>query len=104
MNNQNEIISEVCWYPIRPTEKGLIGFASLLFGKLSLNSISVYTTPNGDYRLLFPNKQLLNGKEINIFYPIDNDTYELIKEAVVKKIEAVMKGENYGNQDIGNHD
>lgn len=87
------IISEVCFYPLRPNEKGLIGFASLTFdNKLSLQSIAVYTRPDGsDYRLLFPSKQLPNGREINIFYPINKDTSELIKEAIVKKIEELAE-------------
>ncbi len=92
------IISEVCFYPLRPNEKGLIGFASCLFdGKLSLNSIAVYTTLNGDIRLVFPNKLLPNSKEISLFYPINAETYNLIKEAVVKKIEELTekaKGES----------
>ncbi len=86
------IISEVCFYPLRPNEKGLIGFASCLFEeKLSLNSIAVYTTPNGDIRLVFPNKILPNSKEINLFYPINTETYGLIKEAIVKKMEELTE-------------
>ena len=93
------MISEVRFYPICPTDKGLIGFASCLFdGKLSLQSISVYTTLSGDIRLVFPNKRLPNSKEVNIFYPINRTTYEEIREAVVKKIEEltekVSRGKN----------
>lgn len=86
------IISEVTFYPLKPDEKGLIGFASCLFdNKFSLNSIAVYTTPIGDIRLLFPSKILPNGKEVNIFYPINKGTYELIKEAIAKKIEELAE-------------
>lgn len=85
-------ISEVNFYPLRPTEKGLIGIAGCLFdNKLSLNSISVYLTPTGDIRLLFPNRILPNSKEINIFYPINKETYDLIKEAVIRKIKALTE-------------
>lgn len=81
-------IKSVTFYPLRPTEKGLIGIAGCLFdNKLALNSISVYLTPTGDIRLLFPNKVLPNSKEINIYYPINKETYDLIKEAVIKKIK-----------------
>jgi len=94
------IIREVTFYPLRPNDKGLIGFAScLLDGKLSLNSIAVYTKPSGGFRLLFPTKQLPNGKAISIVYPIDKETYETIKEAIVKKIEELtekVKGEYDG--------
>lgn len=93
------IVSEVTFYPLRPNEKGLIGFATCLFDeKLSLSSIAVYTKPSGELRLLFPTKQLPNGKVISIFYPIDKETHEIIKEAIIKKIEKLaekVKGENY---------
>jgi DNA-binding cell septation regulator SpoVG len=87
------LISEVTFYPLRLTEKGLIGFASLTFdNKLSLNSIAVYTRPDGDgYRLLYPSKLLLNGKQINTFFPINNEVNELIKKAVVRKIEELAE-------------
>lgn len=86
------IISQICFYPLRPNEKGLIGFASCLFDeKLSLNSIAVYTTPNGDIRLLFPRTVLPNAKEINIFYPINKETYDVIKEAIVEKIKELTE-------------
>ena len=89
----NMIIKEVVFYPLRPNDKGLIGFASCLFdNKLSLNSIAVYTRPDGsDYRLLFPSKTLANGKEINVFYPISRQVSEAIKSAVVRKIEEVTE-------------
>jgi len=96
------MISEVSFYPLRPNEKGLIGFASLIFdNRLALQSIAVYTRPDGsDYRLLFPSKQLPNGREINVFYPINKETSELIKEAVIRKIEElaekVVKRKNNG--------
>jgi DNA-binding cell septation regulator SpoVG len=100
MKTDNPIISEVCFYPLRPDEHGLIGFASCLFdGKLSLNSIAVYTKPTGDFRLLFPNKQLPNGKSISVFYPIDDQTYQVIKEAVAKKIEELSEKVRGGNKD-----
>ena len=86
------VISEVTFYPLRPTEKGLIGIASCLFnGQLSLNSISVYLTPSGDIRLLFPDKILPNSKKINIFYPVNNKAYEAIKEAVKAKLKILIE-------------
>jgi len=93
-------ISEVCVYPIKPTEKGLIAFASLIFeNKLSLNSIAVYTRPDGsDIRLLFPTKLLPNGKEMNIFYPINREVYEDIKEAIIKKMEELVGKTKGGSQ------
>lgn len=82
-------ISEVCFFPLRPNERGLIGIASCLFDhQLSLNSISVYTKLDGSgFRLLFPSKVLPNGREVNIFYPVNRQVAEIIEEAIAKKIE-----------------
>ena len=104
IENMSEIkINEVTFYPLRPTEKGLIGIASCLFdNKLSLNSISVYLTPTGDIRLLFPNTHLQNGKEINVFYPINNETYEALRRAIAQKIENVTK-EMIGDKNNAGH-
>lgn len=93
MNRQDEKITEVCWFPIRPTEKGLIGYASLRYGQLSLNSIAVLTRPDGNYRISFPSKQLPNGKVIDIFYPIDSETYEMFLDAIVNKIKSIVSNE-----------
>ncbi len=86
-------ISEVTFYPLRPNEKGHIGFASCLFdGRLSLNGIAVYTSlTDHSYRLLFPSRFLPNGREINLFYPIDKETYQVIKDAVIEKIEELAE-------------
>jgi len=89
-SSEKTVIKEVTFYPIKPTEKGLIGFASCLFNdRLSLNSIAVYSTSSGDIRLVFPDKILPNAKKIHLFYPVDNDTYEEIKQAIYRKIEDV---------------
>ena len=93
-------VSEVAFYPIRPTEKGLIGFASVLFdNQLSLNSIAIYTKPAGNgIRCLFPSKRLINGKEISLFYPINKLAANTIMEAIAKKIEEVAeKAEDFEN-------
>ena len=90
--NALPIISEVTFLPLRISPKGLIGISSLLFdNRISLNSISVYSTPDGDIRLLFPISALRNGKQINTYYPIDKNTYELMRVAVAKKIEEIQK-------------
>ena len=86
------VISQVTFFPLRPTEKGLIGIASCLFNnQLSLNSISVYSTLSGDIRLLFPDKVLPNSKRINIYYPVNKHVYEAIKDAVDSKLRELAK-------------
>lgn len=80
------IITEPTFLPLKPNEKGLIGIASVLYNNsLSLNCISVYLRPNGDLRLVFPIKTLPNSKEINVYYPVNKETYEAIKKAIVDK-------------------
>ncbi len=91
------LITEVNIYPIRPKD-GLVAFASCLFdGKLSLNSIAIYTKPDGNgYRLVYPAKTLPNGKQINLFYPINKETADIIHKVIISKYEKltekVMKG------------
>jgi DNA-binding cell septation regulator SpoVG len=86
------VITDISIYPIRP-KQGLVGFASCVFNnQLSLNSIAIYTRPDGsDYRLVYPQKILPNGKAINVFYPINRETGKAIKEAIAKEFEKVKK-------------
>ncbi|MDP1852914.1 MAG: septation protein SpoVG family protein [Candidatus Omnitrophota bacterium] len=80
------IITEPTFIPLKPNDKGLIGIASVVYNNsLSLNCISVYSRPNGDLRLVFPIKVLPNSKEINVYYPINKETYEAIRKAIVDK-------------------
>ena len=92
------LIKEINIYPVKP-KNGLIAFASCLYNnRLSLNSIAVYTRPDGNgYRLVYPSKTLPNGKTINIFYPIDRDIGQMIEKNIAKKIEKLaekVKGES----------
>lgn len=87
------VITDISYYPINPSPKGLIGFASLVIdNKLALNSIAVYTKPDGsDIRLLFANKILSNGAEVSIVHPVDSQTYKEIKDAIKDKIKEVTQ-------------
>jgi DNA-binding cell septation regulator SpoVG len=77
-------ITDVCFYPVRPTSKGLCGFASCLFNnQLALNSISIYTRPTGDgVRCVFPIKVLKTGLTVNLFYPVNDETRKAIENAI----------------------
>jgi DNA-binding cell septation regulator SpoVG len=93
------VIEEVSFLPVKPSPKGLIGFSSCLFNRsLSLNSIAVYSTTAGDIRLLFPDKVLQNGKKVNIFYPIDSETYESLRMAIKNKIKSVSEKVTKGDK------
>lgn len=92
--NSAPAISEVTFLPLRVSEKGLIGISSLLFdNRLCLNSISVYSTPNGDVRLLFPISALRNGRQVNTYFPVNSETYESMRVAVSKKIDEINEKE-----------
>jgi DNA-binding cell septation regulator SpoVG len=86
-------ITEVSIYPIRPTLKGLIGFGSVIFdSKLALNSIAIYTRPDGSgIRCVFPVKTLFNGREINVYNPVNSEVTRAITQAIESKIQEVMR-------------
>lgn len=85
-------ISEIQIIPVKP-KNGLVAFSSCVINNsISLNSIAIYSRPNGmGYRLVYPDKTLSNGKEINIFYPISRETSEIINEAIFKKYEELIE-------------
>jgi DNA-binding cell septation regulator SpoVG len=86
------VITEPVVIPVKPTEKGLLAFASCIVNNsISLNSIAIYSRPNGDFRLVYPLKILPNGKEINIFYPISKEASSIINEAIFKKLTEVLE-------------
>jgi len=83
-------ISEVNIVPIKPKD-GLIGFANIVAdGNLWLNSIAIYTRPDGTYRLLYPTK-LAGGKALNIFHPINRTTSNEIEQAIFEKCKEVFE-------------
>ena len=88
------VVTEPVVIPVKPTEKGLLAFASCtLNNALSLNSIAIYSRPNGNgYRLVYPIRKLINGKEIAIFYPISRETAKIIDNAIIGKFEEITRG------------
>ncbi|MFC1592655.1 hypothetical protein ACFL4C_01420 [Candidatus Omnitrophota bacterium] len=86
------VITEPVVIPIKPTGKGLLGFASCVVNNaISLNSIAIYSKPNGiGYRLVYPNKTLPNGKDINIYYPISRKASQIINESIFSKYTELL--------------
>lgn len=82
------IISSIVFIPIRPTEKGLIGFANLTYDEqIALNGIAVYTRLSGEgFRLVYPLKVLANGKEVNYFCPLTRSVGDILTKAVSDKV------------------
>lgn len=77
--------------PIKPTSKGLVAFASLDYEQLSLNSIAIYNRPDGNgYRLVYPNIRLINGKEINVFYPTNRNIGIEFERNISKRYNEIL--------------
>jgi hypothetical protein len=87
MNQKIDPTITVIFIPIRPTDKGCIGFVNLTYGnELALNGVAVYTKPNGDgFRLVYPlNKNIPN--ETFYFCPINREIGDLLTKAVSQKV------------------
>lgn len=84
-------ITEISLVPIPPKD-GLVAFASLTFdGSLRLNNIAVHTDiKNGGFRLCYPKKDIITGKTLYLFYPINRQAGHLITEAVSAKLENLI--------------
>ena len=95
-------ITEIQIIPIKPKD-GLVAFASCVYNSVCLQSIAIYTRADGSgYRLVYPTKILpINGKQINLFYPINKETGDKIEKAIIVAFENLMKKggkENGGKQ------
>lgn len=87
------VITEINIVPIKPKD-GLIGFANIVVdGNLWLNSIAIYTRPDGTYRLLYPTK-LASGKALNVYHPINRTASNVIEQAIFEKCEEVFERSN----------
>ncbi len=94
MTNQ---LSEIQIIPIKP-QNGLVAFASFVWDKsLYLGSIGIMTRPQGGYRLVYPTKKVAE-RNLNIFYPINRETAQLIESEVVKQFEEVMNNYDRHNR------
>lgn len=90
-------LSEIQIIPIKP-QNGLVAFASIVWGKsLYLGSIGIMTRPQGGYRLVYPTKKVAD-RSLNIFYPINRETAQLIESEVVKQFEEVMNNYDRHNR------
>lgn len=81
-------ISEIQVVPIRPKD-GLVGFASFVLNQsFYMSGIGIFLRPNGHYRLAYPTKKQATSS-LNVFYPINIQTADHIKDAVIKKFKEV---------------
>ena len=88
-------VREIQIVPCKP-QNGLIAFISLVWNnELYLSDIALYTRPEGGYRLLYPTRKLSNGKQIEIFFPINKEAGRVIEDAVIDKYcELTLKFRN----------
>lgn len=93
-------ISEVNIIPIRPKD-GLVGFASVVINDaIYLGSIGIHQKLNGNgYRLTYPTKKM-GMHNADIFYPINKTVGKAIENAILDKLNDVMKKvENHAGHD-----
>ena len=92
-------ISEVQIVPIKPNN-GLVAMASIVIeNSLYLGSIGIHTKLNGNgYRITYPTKSL-NGKNFNVFHPINRKVALQIEEAVIAKADKVLSYQNEKSND-----
>ena len=92
MNNPLPTITEISVIPIPPKD-GHIGFASLTFdGRIRLNNIAIYTNiKNGGFRLSYPTKEIITGKSLYLYFPVNRETGDLITKAVSAELEKLIK-------------
>ena len=96
MCQKSDLTISAVFIPIRPTCKGLIGFANLTYNnQLALNGIAVYTRPSGDgVRLVYPLiKNIPN--ETHYFCPLNRNVGEAITESINKIVVALRDKANY---------
>lgn len=88
-------ISEVQIVPVRPND-GLVAFGSCVINNsLFIGNIAIYTSPTRpeNFRLVYPDKILPNGKRIHCAHPINRAAGEIISRAIIGKFkELVSKG------------
>ena len=84
-------ISEIELTPIRG-KSGLTFFAScLLDQKFFVGNIAVFTKRDGSgFRCVYPTKVLSNGKQIPIFYPVNEEVGDEIQSAISTKATQLL--------------
>lgn len=86
------VVKEIQIIPVMPKD-GLIAFASCVVNnQFYIGNVAIYTSPSSPdgYRLVYPIKVLPNGKEINCVHPINRETGEQVKKAIIQKYEELV--------------
>lgn len=96
-------ITEIQIIPIKPNS-GLVAMASVVIeNSLYLGSIGIHTKLNGNgYRITYPTKSL-NGKNFNVFHPINRKVAMDIEQAVITKADEVLSYQNKRSNEYVGH-
>jgi len=90
-------ISEIIFYPIQPTNKGLVAYVSFTYqSAIRINDVGIYTRPAGGYRLLYPVKVLANGKTISSVYPISKKVGIELEDFLLDKFNKFREEHSIG--------
>lgn len=85
-------VSEIVYYPITPTAKGLVCYVSFTFkNSLRIQDCGIYTRPSGGYRILYPIKYLANGKTVSSVYPISKEVGKKLEDFLLSEYEKFLK-------------
>ena len=86
------LISEVEILPVKP-RNGLVAFGSCVVNHaLYLGCIAIHTRPDGSgYRLVYPDRILPNGKQVQVFHPINREAGDVLERALAEKIRSLTR-------------
>ena len=80
-------LSEIQIVPIKPIN-GHLGFCSMVIdSNYYVGGIAIHSRPDGGIRLVYPQKQLPNGKIINCFHPINKEAGQSLLNQTVRAYE-----------------
>jgi DNA-binding cell septation regulator SpoVG len=90
---KREKVSEIVIYPVTVTDKGLVGYISFTYqNQIRINDCGIYTRRDGSgYRILYPIKQLANGKVISSVYPITKEVGKKIEDFLLSAYDKFLK-------------
>lgn len=79
------LVKDIEITPVKPNA-GLVGFCTfILYEALYCSSVAIYTRLSGGFRLVYPQKAV-NGKQMDIFHPINPMLGKKIEIEVTKKL------------------
>jgi len=79
-------ISEIVFFPIKPTPKGVVCFVSFTYSnKFRINDCAIITNRTGGYHIVYPIRVLANGKTINSVYPLSKEVAQPIEDFLLSE-------------------